>query len=167
MNKYIDNIQIEGARIGKRNFSGYEEELNAEGNRYFLLYLDVELAKKMEEDGWNVKYSSHDVDKEKPYIKVFVRFGKYPPKIILISDGVQTLLDETNIGVLDKTLMQNVDIAIRPFVWEIGGKSGVKAYVKTMYVTAAPGDFSDKYNDIPMANQQEHDIGIESDKLPF
>ena len=27
MNKDIDNLQIECARIGKRNFSGYEEEL--------------------------------------------------------------------------------------------------------------------------------------------
>lgn len=172
MKKYINNVTIEGARIGRRNFSGREERYNTKGHRYFLLYLDSELAKKMEEDGWNIKYLQprEEGEEPKPFISVTVMFGKIPPKIVLVNNGVQTYLDETNIELLDNSELENIDLVIHPYIWEMGGKTGVKAYVKTMYATLSQGDFAEKYSNVPIKKEyvfEENNLGVESDKLPF
>ena len=52
----------------------------------------------------------------------------------------------------------------------MGGKTGVKAYVKTMYATLSQGDFAEKYSNVPVKKEHvaaENNLGIESDTLPF
>lgn len=168
--RFIKNVTIEGARIGKRNFAGREEQYNAAGHRYFLLYLNNDLAKMMEDDGWNIKYlKPRDEEEEaRPFISVSVAFGKVPPKIVLVSNGIQTQLTADNISILDNAELENVDLVIRPYIWEMGTKSGVKAYVKTLYATLSAGDFAGKYGQMSMPLESSApDLGIESDSLPF
>ena len=146
-----DNITIEGARIMFRNFEGKEGKFNVAGKRNFCVLLETDLAKTLQEDGWNIKWLQPRDEEEEPqaYIQVAVSFGTVPPKIVLITSAGKQSLDEKNVNILDWAEIENVDVIIRPYNWEMNGKTGVKAYVKSMYVTIAEDEFERKYSSLP------------------
>lgn len=142
------NIVIENARILFRNFSGRETRFNRAGVRNFsVLIEDEEIANNLKADGWNVKaLKPRDEDDDVTFIlEVSVGFNVLPPKVILIAGTKKTPLDEESINVLDYAEIRDVDISIRPYCWEVNGKEGVKAYLKTMYITIEEDEFADKY----------------------
>lgn len=144
------NIVIENARIGFRNFSGEEGRFNPKGRRNFCVFLDTELGETLQDDGWNIKWLEprEEGDEQQAYLQVAVSYKNIPPKIVQITSRGQTILDEDMVGVLDWAEIENVDLIIRPYNWEVNGKKGVKAYVKSMYVTIFEDDFAHKYKDI-------------------
>lgn len=146
-----DNIRIEGARIGFRNFSGEEGRFNPKGRRNFCIFLEEDIAKDMEKEGWNVKWLQprEEGDEPQAYLQVKVVFGKIPPKIVLVTGRGKTRLDEDTVNILDWAEIQNVDLVIRPYNWEVNGNTGVSAYIKTMYVTLKEDEFESKYYDVP------------------
>lgn len=146
-----DNIRIEGARIGFRNFSGEEGRFNPKGRRNFCVFLEEDIAKDMEKEGWNVKWLQprEEGDEPQAYLQVKVVFGKVPPKIVLVTGRGKTRLDEDTVNILDWAEIQNVDLVIRPYNWEVNGTTGVSAYIKTMYVTLREDEFESKYYDVP------------------
>lgn len=146
-----DNIRIEGARIGFRNFSGEEGRFNPKGRRNFCVFLEDDIAKDMEKEGWNVRWLQprEEGDEPQAYLQVKLVFGKIPPKIVLVTGRGKTRLDEYTVNILDWAEIQNVDLVIRPYNWEVNGNTGVSAYIKTMYVTLREDEFESKYYDVP------------------
>jgi hypothetical protein len=148
MNKRIDNIVVENARLIFKNFAGEESKFNRAGNRNFCVILDGDSAEDLRQMGWNVKALRPREDEDEPtyYLQVTVAFGNFPPKVIMISGKTKTVLDEESISTLDYAEIANVDLIIRPYHWEVNGKEGIKAYLKTMYVTIEQDVFAGKYD---------------------
>jgi hypothetical protein len=145
------NITIENAKIGFRNFSGKEGQFNPAGRRNFCVFLDSEFATQLQTDGWNVRWlqPKNKDDEEQAYLQVAVSYENIPPKILMISSRGKTVLDADSVSVLDWAEIDTVDLIIRPYNWEVRGKGGVKAYIKSMYVTIAEDEFESKYNNVP------------------
>lgn len=148
MNKRLDNIVMENARLIFKNFAGEESKFNRAGNRNFCVILDGDSAEDLRQMGWNVKALRPREDEDEPtyYLQVTVAFGNFPPKVVMISGKTKTVLDEESIDTLDYAEIANVDLIIRPYHWEVNGKEGIKAYLKTMYVTIEQDVFAGKYD---------------------
>lgn len=169
----VSNIVLNGARLVFRNFAGRATKFTPEGKRTVCVLIDPDLACRLRADGWTVKtLQPRDAgDVPQDYLSVNVHYGEHSsPKIYMLSgqfvdgkDGEikfknRVLLDENTVSSLDYAEISNVDICIRPYEWEMGGKTGVKGYLKTMYVTLVEDEFASKYG---------FDDGFEDEELPF
>lgn len=147
--KRMDDLVIEGARLIFRNFSGKGDQFNREGDRNFNVIIDDEMvAQKLAEAGWNIKIRPprEEGDEALYRLPVKVNFNSdFPPKIWLITRSAKTLMNDETVGNLDYAEIKTVDLIITPYFWEVNGKSGVKAYLKTMYVTLEEDVFAEKY----------------------
>ena len=153
-----ENINIEGAKLLFRNFSGKEGQYNPAGNRNFAVALDPEIAKELEDEGWNVRWlrPRNEEDQEQPILSVKVAFGRRPPKIIIVNSmGAKTQLFEEQVQLLDWADIEYADITINPYNWEAAGKRGVKAYLKTMYVKIQEDPWEQKYKNPPDSAQSD------------
>ena len=157
-NKRLGNIEVLNAMIGYRNFAGAQGQYNKLGDKNFCIFLEKDTALILQEDGWNIKWTKPKIDDQedpKPFLPVAVGFGKYPPELVMITSKGKTQLDEDTVALVDwPTVITNVDVIVRPYTWEGNGKSGIKAYVKEMYVTVEDmgnsNSLAQKYEDIPL-----------------
>lgn len=152
---------VSGA-IRFRNFAGKEGRYNKEGDRNFCILLNPDDADELVKEGWNVRFLNprDEGDEPVPYIQVKVGFGGKgrPPKVVMVTKRGKTQLDEESVNTLDWAEIEFADIAINPYHYTVNGKSGIKAYLKTMYVTIAEDEFEDQYWDVPDSAQNIVDV---------
>lgn len=147
-----NTVLMEGVRIIFRNFAGKEGQYNREGDRNFAVLLDEKVAKDMGEDNWNVKWlrprSEEEGDAPQAYLPISVNFKGRPPRIVLITSRGRTNIDESQIEMLDWVDIINVDLIVRPYEWTVNDKSGVKAYLQSIYVTIEEDPLEIKYSEL-------------------
>lgn len=154
-------LQIDEARIVYRNFSGEESQFNRKGDRNFSIVIpDEELAQRLQEEGWNVKIRPAREEGEAPFmhLPVKVKFNDRGPNVYLITNGQRNRLDEETVGLLDNVDILNVDLDIRPYDWELQGKTGRSAYLQSIEVTQEVNRFEARW-------AQEEFPG--EDEMPF
>lgn len=140
-------LLLEDAKIIFRNFSGEETKFNPKGKRNFCVVLPSRvMAEDLQNRGWNIKYFKNDDDMPDGFLHVTVSYDNYPPNIVLISSIGQKKLKENEIDILDWIDIEKVDLIIRPYSWSVNNSSGIKAYVKTMYITIYEDELMIKYN---------------------
>lgn len=149
-------VLMEGVQIIFRNFAGKEGQYNREGDRNFAVLLDENIAKAMHEDGWNVKWlkprETEEEDGEpQAYLPISVNFKGRPPRIVLVTSRGRTHLDEDSIEMLDWADIINVDLIVRPYEWTVNQKSGIKAYLQSIYVTIEEDALEIKYSELDPA----------------
>lgn len=154
-----NKLAIDNARIIFKNFTGKDDKFGREGDRSFSIVIeDDALAEQLANDGWNVKpLTPRDPDeKVNHFIKVKISFKVRPPKIWLLTNHKRALLDEDTIATLQYARIENADVVVSPWRWEVNGKTGIAAYLETLYVKIEDDPFADKYADYES-----------SDEMPF
>ena len=130
-------LQIDEARLVFRNFSGEASKYNREGDRNFAIIIpDEDIANAMIKEGWNVKIKQPREDGDEPfmYLSVKVKFNDYGPNVYLVSGNKMNRLDEDSIDCLDKISILSTDLDIRPYDWEVNGRTGRTAYLQSIKV---------------------------------
>lgn len=144
------NITFEDARIVFRNFEGKKDKYNAAGARNFCVLLDDDIANQLAADGWNIRWlaAREEGDSDQAYMPIAVSYLHRPPKVVLISSSTrkQTYLDEEDIHMLDWAEIETVDFIVSPYHWDVNGKTGIKAYLKKMFVTLVEDELELKYS---------------------
>ena len=151
MAPYQDNsVVLENVRIVFRNFTGKEGKYNREGDRNFGVLLDDDVATAMAKDGWNVKWlkAREEDDDEQAYLSVSVSYKGRPPRVFMITSRGRTPLSEDEVEVLDWVDIRTVDLIVRPYEWAVNGKTGIKAYLKSIFVTINEDALELKYADL-------------------
>lgn len=151
-------FMVEDAEIVFRNFAGREDAYNAAGDRNFSVILDEETAEAMLADGWNIKRLRPREDDESedavgaPYIQVKVGYKFRAPlvKIIGAVSGTRTDLTEDTVEIIDDLDIENVDFIATAYDWTVNGKSGTKAYLKSMYITFQENPLELKYAEVDL-----------------
>lgn len=143
-------LQIDDAIIIYRNFSGEGSKFNREGDRNFSVIIDdPAIADELVANGWNVKIREPREEGDDPFIHlpVKVKFNDRGPNVYLQSGNRRVRLDEESISCLDNVDIINVDLDIRPYDWEVNGKTGRSAYLHSMCVTQEVDRFADRFDE--------------------
>jgi hypothetical protein len=150
-----NTVMMEGVRIVFRNFAGKEGQYNREGDRNFAVLLDDTVANSMAEDGWNVKWlkprEEEAEESAQAYLQVSVSYKGRPPRIVLITSRGRSNLDENQVEMLDWADITNVDLIVRPYEWTVNQKTGIKAYLQSIYVTIEEDPLELKYAELNQA----------------
>lgn len=170
-NAKLKAVKIEDAQIAFKDFTGTVGDFNQYGNKNFTLILhpDTPIGLVWEKDGkkyeeeevaswlgmtdahgfaWNLRppKTIDENDPDKMYLNVTVSYAKFAPTVIQIVDGTPVPLVAETISTLDTQRILTADVAFTPSYWERATGKGIKAYLKTMYVTVEVDEFASKYN---------------------
>lgn len=146
-----DIVEISDARIVYRNFRGEAGKFNREGDRNFSVVIpNQEIADALINEGWNVKIKPPREEGDEPFmvLPVKVKFNAKGPRVYLVTGERHNKLDEESIDCLDNIDILSVDLIIRPYDWEVNGKTGRTAYLQSMQVDQDVDNISARFEEI-------------------
>lgn len=149
-------LQLEDARVIYRNFSGTAGKFNREGDRNFAVVIPDEETKDMlVEAGWNVKIKPPRDDFDEPFmfLPVKIKFNSRGPAAYVRSGDRAQRLNEETISILDEIDILSADMDLRPFDWDINGKTGRTAYLEAIDVIQRVDRFGARYAEENMLNE--------------
>lgn len=141
-------LQIDDARIVWRNFSGAPSKFNREGDRNFAVVIpNEEIAEALTDAGWNVKIKPPRDEDDAPfmYLNVKIKFNDRGPIVYLKTGDRMNKLDEESVDCLDHVDISSVDMDLRPYDWEVNGKTGRSAYLRSICVYQETDRFAHRY----------------------
>lgn len=141
-------LQINDARIAYRNFRGEAGKYNREGDRNFSLIIpNEEMADDLAKEGWNVKIKPPRDEEDSAFITlpIKVRFNDKGPHIYLKTGDRVNRLDKESVGMLDDIDISSVSMDVRPYHWEVNGKTGTTAYLQSIEVVQEIDRFAARY----------------------
>lgn len=146
----MNDLTLRNVRIIFRNFAGAPTRFNAAGGkRTFSILLNETEAQELRSMGFNVKaLKQRDPDDDPAFhLPVEVSYRVKPPRIVFISNQgrKRTVIDEDTVGLIDYTEIEKIDLTINPYQWEMENARGVKAYLRTMYVTIREDELDIEY----------------------
>lgn len=144
-----NNERLEHVTIGRgsfRNFSGERKGFNKTGKRIFSVFLPEDLALDLMDIGWYIKKRDPYREGDDPTYQFDIeasydtKDGKFRPPVVKLKswDGKETMLTEETVGILDTVDIDDATLEVRPYNWDVDGKSGCKAYLQELIVTAKP-----------------------------
>ncbi len=150
----MERLRLEGVRVIFKNFRGEKGTYNEAGVRSFSILIDdMDMAAELIVDGWALKPLTNDEDVVDAYhLPVKVNYGgRVPPRIykVTMSTGSNLQLDERTIDMLDYLPIEYIDIILNPYIWDVRGETGVKAYVSTAYVVIEENELDIKWANLP------------------
>lgn len=144
---------IDGRQIIFKNFEGRGDKFNREGDRNFSLRIDNEdTADALVKEGWNVRIKEGRDEDEGPFMRlpIKVKFTNYGPNVYLRTGDRVNELNEESIACLDNIEIESVDMDIRPYDWDVNGRTGRTAYLQSMEVVQQIDRFAARH-----ANNEE------------
>lgn len=147
---------IDGRQIIFKNFGGRGDKFNREGDRNFSLRIDDEnTADALVKEGWNVRIKEGRDEDEGPFMRlpIKVKFTNYGPNVYLRTGDRVNELNEESIACLDNIEIESVDMDIRPYDWDVNGRTGRTAYLQSMEVVQRIDRFAARY-----ANKNDEEV---------
>lgn len=145
-----DNLLVlEDITILWPNFRGERSQYNQAGDRSFHIAFDADdpTVPDLIAEGWNVR--ERETRDGHPFyaLEVAVKFENWPPSILQIGEitGNKTRLTADTVELLDTADYGRVDVELSPYRWDVNGRQGTKAYLRTMYVFVKESPLEIKY----------------------
>ncbi len=140
-------FMMEDAQLMYRNFKGAVGMYNKAGERSFCVILTPDFADQLASDGWTVKTTKVKEEGDEPilYIQVKVKYDFKPPRVVMKTSKATTPMSEDMLENLDYVDIKSADLICNGSDWDVNGKQGVAAYLKTLVVIVDEDPLELKY----------------------
>lgn len=128
----LTDITLEDVEIKFANFRGEADRFSSYNNRGFHIVVPEDKVDSLKASGWNVKTLDRVFDDgPMELLSVTINLNGWIPQLVNEKGHSKTMDAEVCDGLYRKTKNQpfRASVVIRPYAWEIGDKSGVKAYL--------------------------------------
>ena len=167
----IQDINITNGQIAYSNFGGNPTQYNPDGGqRNVTLVIDDANAEELAKEGWKIRLQEFEDGSSRYLLDVSFLFrtrnGQLrDPHIFIVRDNRLIHVTEETADALDHADIVSVDAVISPSYWEYAGRSGIKAYVSSMYLTIKENPIDAKYR--KMMEESCPDVSGMDGDLPF